>query len=130
MLISSARSATYLEYLVYFITSTQQSVVSQQSAISKNRFAHFRGDSWPNSLSAFICENPRQSSFSPPELIVRPSIPHRRRLIIAALKWTFMSLRLFFRAKDAFFCPSNSAVRVQAFQHKLRRGYQHLRLVL
>src|SRR6267142_1171876 len=103
MLISSARSATYLEYLVYFITSTQQSAFSQQLAISKNRFAHFRADSQPNSLSAFICENPRQSSFSPPELIVRPSIPHRRRLIIAALKRSLMAFWLLFSAKDALF---------------------------
>src|SRR5258707_15395627 len=62
-------------------------------------------------------------------LVIRPSIPDRRRLILAVIVRPLWTLRLLLWAKHALFCPTNAPVSVQSFQHELRGGHQHLRLL-
>src|ERR1041385_4607707 len=121
MLISSARSAMYLEYLVYFISSTQLSAISIQPQFAISPENQTRRESTRNTRirlefvfirairgCAFnscvhLLKSAAKSSSLASELVVRPSIPHRWRIVLAALKGTLLALRLFLCAEYAFF---------------------------
>src|SRR6185312_13543551 len=108
MLISSARSATYLEYLVYFMAQKNETGI------------------WYLVLGIRLTPKYQVPS-TKYRLVIRPSIPERLlALIIFPLIGPFWTFGLFLRLEDALFRASDAPMRVQTFEYELCRGNQHL----
>src|SRR6476620_6870841 len=121
MLISSARSATYFVYLVYFMgfVPSEEGPYCHASHRSTCIAA-------PEFIFCYRAPSPSARDKGS-KSVVWPSVPQRRWFVLTALKRTIRPFRLFFSAEDPFLCAPDPAMGVQTFQHELGGGNEHLR---